>query len=211
MMKHLLVGNLVKSDDPEQRCTGHCCRAFSIGGHAGLTARYEKALAVPEGERSQWDKECIDLFRILVPLPAKTIEYGSNPYEPAVGWSHGHRAEDGRMHTCKNLLENGDCGDYENRPSMCRSYPDGRPCLFIHCTSVHAIRFKRGDGVLPSELLAPEMLLRAMIPLALREAIGSAQAEIAGTPEDREVDVLNEGPYEGQRVAAEAMLVVVGG
>jgi Fe-S-cluster containining protein len=35
---------------------------------------------------------------------------------------------------CRHIQLNGDCGIYATRPSLCRSYPDGRECGFEDCT-----------------------------------------------------------------------------
>lgn len=35
---------------------------------------------------------------------------------------------------CRYIQLNGDCGIYETRPQMCRSYPDGQECGFEECT-----------------------------------------------------------------------------
>lgn len=48
-----------------------------------------------------------------------------------------YRGDDPRgqhWYGCRHIQLNGDCGNYENRPSMCRSYPDGRACNFEGCT-----------------------------------------------------------------------------
>lgn len=37
--------------------------------------------------------------------------------------------------TCRHLTEEGNCGNYENRPNMCRNYPYGSACQQAHCTA----------------------------------------------------------------------------
>jgi Fe-S-cluster containining protein len=35
---------------------------------------------------------------------------------------------------CRHLQPNGDCRIYDNRPRMCRTYPNGKPCARQGCT-----------------------------------------------------------------------------
>lgn len=39
----------------------------------------------------------------------------------------------GPTYTCKHHQTNGDCGIYQDRPSMCRNFPYGRPCESASC------------------------------------------------------------------------------
>jgi Fe-S-cluster containining protein len=94
-----------------ERCTGHCCRRFC------LPAPYkdfeeEFAFKMLGGNPSKW-AEVEKVFPMLIPLG---VEDGAERF------------------TCKHLLPNGDCGDYENRPRMCRDYPYEDSCMFSGCT-----------------------------------------------------------------------------
>ena len=44
----------------------------------------------------------------------------------------------GLLFRCTNLIENGDCGIYETRPQMCRSFPNGYQCPAVSCESASA-------------------------------------------------------------------------
>lgn len=90
------------------RCTGHCCRNFTIP----ITPDQLK-----NKEYGTFNKE--DFDRI-----AEVVVYLGE----GVGGKNGHR------YTCSKLLPNGDCGDYENRPKMCREYPYGEECKVVGCT-----------------------------------------------------------------------------
>lgn len=125
----------------QDRCTGHCCRAFNVGPHASLKEKYERAKArLADGYPDKYDLETIQIFEMIIPLPAKATNGTANPYEPTNSLLRGElgSVEEGELHTCKHLQPNGDCGNYENRPEMCRVYPNGRPCVFVHCTSKEA-------------------------------------------------------------------------
>lgn len=40
----------------------------------------------------------------------------------------------GHLYNCRNLGKDGDCENYDKRPTMCQVYPMGRPCLREGCT-----------------------------------------------------------------------------
>lgn len=110
------------------RCSGHCCRGFGIGG---ITIQdLEDDLARTDGHR--WDPEqSRKLVAMLVPLPS---ENGQS------------------LFTCRKLHTiTGDCTDYENRPKLCRDYPYDHACTFKGCTSDEAR--SRGVEVLKSKRL----------------------------------------------------------
>lgn len=94
------------------RCTGHCCRGFAL----------EVSLAELEDDYHSW---CVDpkqskipdvnkIYDMVMPLPS-------------------FRGKE--VFTCKHLLKNGDCGNYEGRPQMCRDFPGPEPCPFRSCAS----------------------------------------------------------------------------
>ncbi len=84
------------------RCTGRCCRGFSLPySPTGLASR-AAAGGIEDGEQ----------------IAAMVIPLGESPTLP------GHWRYD-----CRNLLPSGDCAVYESRPRMCSRYPYGRHCI----------------------------------------------------------------------------------
>jgi len=99
------------------RCTGHCCRRFTVSAPLEEIQRRRNADVCPPGET--WIQDGDKLAEMLIPLETTTREDGSTAY-----WF-----------TCKHHdATSGDCTDYENRPRMCREYPYGRDCLYDECT-----------------------------------------------------------------------------
>lgn len=90
------------------RCTGHCCRGFTLSVTPGeLAAR-----------RSAGDAEATELLGLLL--------YESTRGDDERTWVR---------YNCRALLPNGDCSIYEMRPRMCRDYgTDLNPCKNPSCT-----------------------------------------------------------------------------
>lgn len=124
------------------RCTGHCCKAFTLPISAEeLQSDFEKYQAWvqnPEGEtKPRWrDIGIIADMAIYLGMgwhDSKTGEYVPDSELNRKRFGH----EPIRVYTCRHLQSNGDCGIYENRPSMCRDYPYGHPCKFENCTAAN--------------------------------------------------------------------------
>lgn len=83
---------------------------------------------------------------------------------------------DGRKdyrYRCVHLQEDGNCGIYEIRPTMCRDYPYDKGCTFDGCT---------WDKVrLPWELIPPETLVRQNLKEP-SECPSHPQATLSSTP-----------------------------
>jgi Fe-S-cluster containining protein len=133
------------------RCTGHCCRAFSIP-YAPEDLHNLQRLGTSDKERLQiadmviylghfysnpvlrtrgesWTEKALQMARNdKVKLPEMEMESGE--YIPR------GRPFDDRMHwyACRHVQLNGDCGIYDRRPNMCRVYPNGARCSFAECT-----------------------------------------------------------------------------
>lgn len=122
------------------RCTGHCCRSVSISmSPEELKAMYE----LPKGD-SKREKDIDRLYEMLIYLG----DFPSNPLlklwtetwgEKALrlGTTDTWRAKaHGPQHFygCRHIQLNGDCGIYDDRPTMCRRYPNGSLCDFEDCT-----------------------------------------------------------------------------
>lgn len=96
-------------------CAGACCAVFPMHlGQATFT----------NGRELRPDNEYI--LDMLIPLTRRQALARSRrlgyPDPPNYGPKYG-------LFTCKHWDEETRlCGDYENRPAMCRDYPYGRPC-----------------------------------------------------------------------------------
>ena len=89
------------------RCTGHCCRFFS------LTEPYE------EVQTKEWQDKYVDgeeIAAMVIPLNAVPSRIKSYYY------------------TCKHF-DGKNCTNYEDRPSMCSNYPYDGKCGVKGCTS----------------------------------------------------------------------------
>ncbi len=101
------------SVDPRPRCTGHCCRAFSL----------EHPHAVVKEEYARWKRN---------PSSAKlipNIELIATMLIP-LGVFRGQE-----LFTCRHLGAGGNCRIYERRPQMCRGFPGPDPCKYRNCSS----------------------------------------------------------------------------
>jgi Fe-S-cluster containining protein len=127
------------------RCRGQCCKAFtlttSVRVNPWLLARMGEvwtALAACETDAER-DPIVRDAEERLIPLvrDADVVadmviwlgEFSANPLT-------GAPVADGQTqdcYTCKNLQPNGDCGVYEDRPALCRSYGVSGPCEYALC------------------------------------------------------------------------------
>lgn len=127
----------------EGRCSGHCCRAFTLPVDPdGLRRGLELWIAREEDDRPRarelleqgtrfWgDIELIATMAVAIgqfernPLAPDLVP---NEDAPPLQWFYRCRHHD---------AASGDCTIYEDRPEMCRSYPYGDPCPFPGCTYV---------------------------------------------------------------------------
>ena len=99
------------SIDPRPRCTGHCCRGFSL----------EFPLQEVQAEFQQWQKTGHSKI--------SNIEIISEMLIP-LGVFRGQE-----LFTCKHLSKEGNCGIYLSRPQMCRNFPGIKPCPYRNCAS----------------------------------------------------------------------------
>jgi Fe-S-cluster containining protein len=95
------------SIDPRPRCTGHCCRAFSLE-YPEKTVREEAA------KENSFIPDVKTIAEMLIPL----------------GVFRGQE-----LFTCKHLSQTGNCTIYETRPKMCRDFPGPDPCKYKNCAS----------------------------------------------------------------------------
>lgn len=87
---------------------GACCKRVA------LTDLRPGELVVPQDPMSH---EQAEHWALRAGLPFRPAEQGP---DGVWRWS------------CNNLLETGRCGDYENRPSLCRKYRPGSDPLCVH-------------------------------------------------------------------------------
>lgn len=108
------------------RCTGHCCRLFPV---SSTITEIEKVTHAEGGS--------IEAEKLLVMLRFEGLT--------DVGLVNGEPL--GRtmpVYSCIHLKPDGDCGNYEDRPKMCRDYPYEGGCRDPDCTWDGA----RADGQL---------------------------------------------------------------
>lgn len=97
--------------DPRPRCTGNCCRGFSLEyPHLTVKAEFQKFMT---GKKSLIP-DIDTIYPMLIPL----------------GVFRGQE-----LFTCKHLGKNGDCQIYHQRPQMCRDFPGPSPCPYRNCAS----------------------------------------------------------------------------
>jgi len=127
----------------EGRCRGHCCLCFA------LSIPYDELKKSISGESKTIYKDGEQILDMLIPLGAMngkeiTERFGISSAEI------DSVTEPKERFTCRHLQENGDCGIYETRPWMCRSYPSLK-CEYNECqatcSTLAAIRAKEREVV----------------------------------------------------------------
>jgi len=99
------------SVDPRPRCTGHCCRGFSLEHpHEVVKLELEKIKA----GKTSFIPDVETIANMLIPL----------------GTFRGQE-----LFTCRHLSKEGNCTIYESRPQMCRDFPGPDPCKYRNCAS----------------------------------------------------------------------------
>lgn len=131
--EYLLLPRIIETE----RCTGHCCRRFSLPIPWMKVKMIKKAIArgiqdIPTGKPFRtWNIASEDFQKtmdMLIPL---------GEFREEVQFQRGHRSrknEERQYHyTCRHY-DGRNCTIYESRPAMCRNYPDGRKCQYRGCT-----------------------------------------------------------------------------
>ena len=101
------------------RCHGECCRAFRLSIPLAALRR-----------RRAVDGDTFQVMTMVRPL-------GSFPVGALL--PSGELSRGGEYYTCRHLAPNGDCQIYENRPRMCRDFPNGPACSYATCPLVAAV------------------------------------------------------------------------
>ena len=114
------------------RCTGLCCRYFSLGPPEMIASVLERDLAKGGKEAAEAQKvKDLLIYR----------GYFTNP--------HNEDKEPGHWYTCQHFVVDddyvGSCSIYETRPWMCQHYPNGLACAYAKtgCTWDYAKRPQR--------------------------------------------------------------------
>ncbi len=115
------------STDCTARCTGHCCELITLPISPNGLADYVAA-GGKDGET---------LADMLIYVGYGPVEPGRIKPEATAYYERMGALPVGHQHwyRCRHLQENGNCGNYEHRPGLCRGYPYGRFCFETGCTS----------------------------------------------------------------------------
>lgn len=100
------------------RCTGHCCRAFTVSSSLDVLAELA----------NNGDEQAAIVFDMVIPIPLEADVSAIDPdATPGV-----------QRYECRHFdPRSGNCTNYEGRPIMCRDYPYEHMengCQFSQCT-----------------------------------------------------------------------------
>lgn len=127
-----------KADKITDRCAGHCCQTFSLPySPAELWASYRRWKDMKKAETSLHksgvsNKTLVFSDIHLIAPMVIYLGYKTIPYRTVRPVS---KTEKNYYYTCKHFDKaSKNCAIYEDRPLMCRSYPDGSGCNYAACT-----------------------------------------------------------------------------
>lgn len=173
------------------RCTGLCCRYFSLGPPAHIAALIERDLA-------KGGEEAVDAQKVKDLLIYRG--YFTNP--------HNEDTEPGHWYTCRHFVVDEDhvgyCAIYESRPKMCHSYPNGIACAYARtgCTWDYAKRPQRRPIDVPTWKLLRKKRERELssgrllIEVSSTAHVPNEVLQSAGLPPNQElVWEIDEPPY----------------
>jgi hypothetical protein len=124
------------------RCTGACCRDFTLPySYEEMRRRWKHRLQLrlgiapkepPTNDKGFWMGTCEDdlkVFPLLIPLG----KYVSTHYVDR--GNTDRKGIDVHHYSCAKVLPNGDCGIYgkPERPDLCAVYPNGGKCAYKAC------------------------------------------------------------------------------
>ena len=109
------------TNDPLEHCDGSCCALFTIPMHHEEVEEFR----VGKRDASEWKDpdEVTNIMDMVIPLGREEIierneKYGKDMREDATN-----------VYTCRHWnTETRLCGNYENRPQMCRDFPYDSEC-----------------------------------------------------------------------------------
>ena len=113
------------------RCTGHCCENFTLPYTPMELKHRAKRLKVGDKYFHEDHTQVAEMVIFLGTYASGTDRRGRKKIKGTklyYGKSIHH-------YTCKHYnRETRNCMNYENRPAMCRNYPDGHKCNYRGCT-----------------------------------------------------------------------------
>lgn len=111
------------------RCTGHCCRGFTLPRTPDALRDFEGFL----GRRGDDVFVVADMAVFLGRIPMRDALVTA--YARHRNLIHGDADDFGiDLWTCRHFDQSsGNCGIYDRRPRMCRDFPYGDPCPFADC------------------------------------------------------------------------------
>jgi len=142
--------NPLPPQDKKGRCSGHCCKAFQIGGLSleELQHEYEcwlrgqtgerltmSGTSLEEGRRFRAMKTVRGDIHVVYPMLIPLGKVKKNPLALVDDQGPAPKDWEGiHMFTCKHF-QGGNCTIYDVRPLMCRSYGlQEKSCEFVECT-----------------------------------------------------------------------------
>lgn len=103
------------------RCSGHCCQDFQVRGMSRQALLHNALDSIDKGLASAEDDAFIaDMLRPVIGPSLRNDRW----------WTEAHH-----RFGCRHFdKENKACTVYDQRPAMCRNYPNGEACEFEGCT-----------------------------------------------------------------------------
>lgn len=106
------------------RCGGMCCKAFSLPLSPIELDFHAKMAKIGHGKYRHSDIEQIAEMVILV--------RNTPDHKAFRGYKKKQHVSHLWLYTCKNLSAEGLCMNYDNRPKMCKTFPDSGNCKYCN-------------------------------------------------------------------------------
>lgn len=121
------------------RCSGHCCKAFTIPASLEeMRADYQRWIdwSQDQSKPSPKYQEIHIIYPMVIYLGRGWNSKADGSFVPLEeGRADGFTNEPTFVYTCKHHdVKTGNCSIYEHRPRMCRDFPYGSSCPFGTCT-----------------------------------------------------------------------------
>lgn len=161
-----------------ERCTGDCCRSFYLPYTSDDLRRAFAAWLASKPvfeDASGVERSLPAEVWLLAPMARSLGVYAVNPTSGAkLDQPH-------ELFTCAHFNpENGHCGIYEMRPTMCREYPYGKQCEYDGCTHDEAREGKHGSSLvqLPKPQPEPEKPTNTDDPVMCFAVLGEVRVPL---------------------------------
>lgn len=116
-------------------CGGACCRSFFLP--YSLDVIKASADAERKLDDGTWGLDDVPpdvpLLREVIPISEMLIPLGVHEAPPHDLVHEVERPAAGHYYTCKHLQDDGRCGIYADRPTMCRNFPHAGRCNYADC------------------------------------------------------------------------------